>query len=476
MTSRMSSFAFPLLWVATLVFCGGSAAEVLTSMSYLVDATGTQDIGRVAQGAAGPFQPLPGDTVHLGFSKDDHWFRIAIDRGQESGGYVLALTNPRLGQVTLYTPGPDGFYSEHHAGVRVPFWSRSVNSLSPAFPLGIGAGQESVLYLRVRNSGSMRFGLVLEPTDQFSRRASYALALALAIGITLLVIACYNLTVYLHLRQAGYLWIALFLLVCALRQTTAAATANMFLWPDAPLWARHAMTMTGLATLATGAAMAHNLLRIATNSPRWARFNALVVALALLGGLLSLGGIAASFYLMLAGGLLLPISITVFAIRAISKGSPGARWFLLSWGLVLPGAITTNLVGPGFVPANLLTEHLLDLGLLAAGLCWSFTLTSQIKERQEVEQQRLEAKVRERTAALEEALTTARTLRGLLPICSCCKKIRNDRGFWEQVETYLGEHTEADFSHGLCPSCAQANYPAYFPPGGTEPRPDPPTG
>ncbi|MDZ4198980.1 MAG: response regulator transcription factor [Kiritimatiellia bacterium] len=54
---------------------------------------------------------------------------------------------------------------------------------------------------------------------------------------------------------------------------------------------------------------------------------------------------------------------------------------------------------------------------------------------------------------LQKALTEVRTLRGIIPICATCKKIRDDRGFWQRVESYVGAHTEAVFSHGMCPEC-----------------------
>jgi|GEM_PF-6081523 len=80
----------------------------------------------------------------------------------------------------------------------------------------------------------------------------------------------------------------------------------------------------------------------------------------------------------------------------------------------------------------------------------------------------LEELVEERTKQLREAnrelanaLANVKTLTGLLPICSNCKKIRNDGGYWEQIELYISEHTNADFSHGLCPDCAEKLYPEY---------------
>jgi uncharacterized membrane protein YccC len=56
---------------------------------------------------------------------------------------------------------------------------------------------------------------------------------------------------------------------------------------------------------------------------------------------------------------------------------------------------------------------------------------------------------------LQDALANIKTLRGLLPICAWCKKIRDDHGYWNQLETYIGAHSDAEFTHGLCPACAQ---------------------
>jgi DNA-binding response OmpR family regulator len=59
-------------------------------------------------------------------------------------------------------------------------------------------------------------------------------------------------------------------------------------------------------------------------------------------------------------------------------------------------------------------------------------------------------------AQLQQALASVRQLQGLLPICSYCKRIRNDQNYWEQLETYVSDHSEANFSHGICPSCYQS--------------------
>ena len=58
-----------------------------------------------------------------------------------------------------------------------------------------------------------------------------------------------------------------------------------------------------------------------------------------------------------------------------------------------------------------------------------------------------------------EALSKIKTLSGLLPICSHCKKIRDDKGYWNQIESYIHKHSDAEFSHSICPECAKKYYP-----------------
>jgi two-component system, response regulator PdtaR len=64
---------------------------------------------------------------------------------------------------------------------------------------------------------------------------------------------------------------------------------------------------------------------------------------------------------------------------------------------------------------------------------------------------------------LQLALDNVKALKGLLPICASCKKIRDDKGYWEGVESYIKKHTDVEFSHGLCPDCITRLYPEYKP-------------
>ena len=68
----------------------------------------------------------------------------------------------------------------------------------------------------------------------------------------------------------------------------------------------------------------------------------------------------------------------------------------------------------------------------------------------------LQRELRARVNDLEDAMASIKQLRGLLPICAYCKKIRDDGNYWRQIEEYVSAHTDARFSHGICPACLEA--------------------
>ena len=97
----------------------------------------------------------------------------------------------------------------------------------------------------------------------------------------------------------------------------------------------------------------------------------------------------------------------------------------------------------------------LIISLLA---CWFEYLRQHYRKGMEAEHQRLLAE----RAALAAALSKVRQLSGMLPICASCKMVRDDQGYWTQIETYIRDHSDAEFSHGLCPDCGERLYPGLY--------------
>lgn len=90
-------------------------------------------------------------------------------------------------------------------------------------------------------------------------------------------------------------------------------------------------------------------------------------------------------------------------------------------------------------------------------------VTSALTLKNEMDcRKKREAELRRSNEELQQAIREVKVLRGLIPICASCKKIRNDGGFWQQIEEYIGEHSEAEFSHGLCQPCLKKLYPGVY--------------
>ncbi len=110
--------------------------------------------------------------------------------------------------------------------------------------------------------------------------------------------------------------------------------------------------------------------------------------------------------------------------------------------------------------------HIMVILALIGGVVAVFIISRDLAVKS-----RLEKKQAELIEQLQHALKEVKTLSGLLPICASCKKIRNDSGYWTQIEEYVTEHSEAHFSHGLCEECAARLYPDLYVPKGTREQP-----
>lgn len=154
---------------------------------------------------------------------------------------------------------------------------------------------------------------------------------------------------------------------------------------------------------------------------------------------------------------------TLALIIMICIGAAAARLFFLS----LNAGKGTEAISFGIL-RRMLREAAFFLGLYASVFMssvfvFSSTLGNKVEHhlRDIAERQRAQEEREKLIAELQEALSKVKQLSGLLPICAGCKKIRDDRGYWNQIEHYLRAHSEAEFSHGLCPDCMETLYLEY---------------
>jgi hypothetical protein len=166
---------------------------------------------------------------------------------------------------------------------------------------------------------------------------------------------------------------------------------------------------------------------------------------------LACGVLMAAFFLAdLAMPLGVAMGVPYVAVVLASLWSPEKRFTVLVAAFSSFFVIIAFLYKP---PAGELWKVLCNRALALFAI-WVTTVLALGRKR--IEDKREKA-VKDREKALEEI----KILRGFLPICASCKKIRDDKGYWTQMEAYIRDHSEAEFSHGICPECVKKLYPEF---------------
>lgn len=121
-----------------------------------------------------------------------------------------------------------------------------------------------------------------------------------------------------------------------------------------------------------------------------------------------------------------------------------------------------------FPDISIWESHIITIlfSTIIATIAGYFILDRQIRLNNELskknaESENLRKELERNISHLNTLLSQVKTLSGMLPICASCKKIRDDKGYWNQIELYISEHSDADFSHSICPDCALELYPGY---------------
>ena len=165
-------------------------------------------------------------------------------------------------------------------------------------------------------------------------------------------------------------------------------------------------------------------------------------------------------------GILSDHSIVWLTLCTQSKGKHGKGFYKFNSSL-LKDIKYTELIRKGIKNTVEENTDLPDKGLLwdlvkckVRGLSLSYSFKKRKDDR--AHEEKLVKNIEEREKLIEQlnkTLAEIKVLKGIIPICASCKKVRTDQGFWQQVEVYIRDHSEANFSHGICPDCTEKLYP-----------------
>jgi hypothetical protein len=166
------------------------------------------------------------------------------------------------------------------------------------------------------------------------------------------------------------------------------------------------------------------------------------------------------------------VILAIDAFRTLFESIYFGAWYTSLVGLI-PQSIHEFLIRPENVVIPKALNVIAAVLIIVIVLRRWFPQEEEERERQLSHVQTLEKEIRERKIAeaererliteLQRALDEVKSLRGILPICSFCKKVRDDEGYWRQVDEYIQQQTDVDFSHSVCPECIKTQYPDFHP-------------
>lgn len=158
---------------------------------------------------------------------------------------------------------------------------------------------------------------------------------------------------------------------------------------------------------------------------------------------------------------LLTFPLVGVTVHSLSLLFTAAVMFSAWYGGLIPGLVASLLSVLSFDWFFDFTPHALDLSIAGIERALVFTAVAAFITALNIQQRNLSWKLGAAVDELNAAMEEIKTLRGILPICMYCKHIRNDAGAWEQIEKYISQHSDVQFTHGICPKCLRDHYPEY---------------
>jgi len=372
--------------------------DLATHVEYLEDPSGRLTFEEVQDAThAAAFRPVPGGSeINFGYSQSTYWLRFRLASPSSTPAqWWLEIAYFSLNHIRLY--GPEG--PPTITGYAYPFEQRPIAHRFFVLPIEVGA-EPIDFYLQVRSSGSLTIPLHLwQPRAFTAETASSYGAISLYFG-ALAALLLYNLLLYLSLREASYLLYVCFVASMACGQLALTGIGSQYLWSGWEHWNIAASDFGFSAAGLFGLWFARRFLDTRHIMPRLDRLLLIVLSLfafnllyivfhdlftneaptALAAKVLSINSLPAC---------LIGIAAGVIGLR---RGRGGARFFLMAWAALLLGAALAGMRNFGWVPTNVLTAHMLQIGSALEMLLLSFALADRIhSERRAREEAQMEA-------------------------------------------------------------------------------------
>jgi len=361
--------------------------------------------------AQGRFEPLPTWPPTFGFANGTYWFHLSVRNvDHPASSWLLAVNYALLDRIELF---------DAHSGIELassgdayPFAQRALPDRFPSLHLDLPPGTARDLLVRIETTSSIQVPMVIAtPRALLVHAHEGQLGLGAYYGV-MLGLFCYNLVLFLSLRDRTFVYYLAYVAMFALGQATLNGLSFQYLWPESPPWANHAvLVFIGLGE-ATMLAFTRVFLDLRRLMPRAVRLIDIQIAI-LVGTVLASPWLGYRNTIFVETGmvLLLAPTILIAALQAYRAGYRPARAYLIAWSALLAGVTAYALVSFGVLPKVFATEYGIQIGSAAEMILLSFALADRVHVLREensalhrAASEQLERRVEERTRELHSAL------------------------------------------------------------------------
>ena len=363
------------------------------------------------------FAPVTSPNNSFGFSQSSFWFRFKLQNPNTSQtDWMLEVPYPLLDYLDFYYQ-KEGVWKKIALGDLVPFEQRPFYSHNFVIPLKVSPQKIHTYYFRLKTSSDLQLPLNVSAPAVFHKKHNQeALITHIEYGI-LLVMIIYNLFIFLSLRNISYLLYSLSILSALLLIMNLKGDSLQYLWPHYPQFNNDSLLFFVSLFDCFFLLYAIYFLRTRQHTPRLSRILLMLAIIVPITGIISFINIRLAVILVLPISSVMGLLVIYASVICYRKGFVSARFFILAWVVLLIGAPIHSLrISTGIIPSTFLIQHLIDFGIVLAVVLLSLALVDSYrheKTNKEVAQkklleiqkdanEKLEAKVKERTHQLQE--------------------------------------------------------------------------
>lgn len=405
----------------------GQGTALGPHLEFLEDPEGQLTLQDIRAGAGSGEWVKPGTKAPgFGYTGSTYWGRLTLPSAPASDNeFLLEISYPVLDRVIVHVLQGVEQVARFHLGDRIPYHERPIDHPNLIFPVSLAQDQPTEVYLQVTSSSSLQVPLTLwRSNDLVTKTFEHGSLWALFYG-SLLVLAVYNLLIYMAVRERSYLYYVLY--VMSMASLTAAIHGVTFkaLWPNTQGWNDTMLVLSLSGMVIAPSLFTSNFLQVGNARPR---LDKVLHILAVVGGFTAVGAFVLPYgtimvITILAAAIVIVACFTTGVLRW-KDGFHAARYYNMAWTFMLSGGLILALNKLGFLPRNGFTENAAQAGTVIEVLLLSFAMANRMNwERQQREEaqwqaaevqkrlldsqiemnRQLDDKVRERTEALEEA-------------------------------------------------------------------------